>query len=67
MVKESVMGMMNEMSQAQKEMEMMADFARMEIKMKIMQIMFSQPTPEAKVAAITDYILKESNETRPMD
>ena len=56
MVKESVMGMMNEMSQAQKEMEMMADFARMEIKMKIMQIMFSQPTPESKVAAITDYI-----------
>ena len=67
MVKESVMGMMNEMSQAQKEMEMMADFARMEIKMKIMQIMFSQPTAEAKVAAIVDYILRESNETRPMD
>ena len=29
--------------------------------------MFSQPTAEAKVAAITDYILKESDETRPMD
>ena len=67
MVKGTVMGKMNEMSQAQREMEMMADFARMEIKMKIMQIMFSQPTAEAKVAAIVDYILKESNETRPMD
>ena len=67
MVKGTVMGKMNEMSQAQREMEMMADFARMEIKMKIMQIMFSQPTAEAKVAAITDYILKESDETRPMD
>jgi competence transcription factor ComK len=67
MVKGTVMGKMKEMSQTEKEMEMMADFARMEIKMKIMQIMFSQPTAEAKVAAITDYILKESDETRPMD
>lgn len=58
---------MNEMSQTEKEMEMMADFARMEVKMKVMQIMFQQPTAEAKVAAIIDYILKESDEIRPMD
>ena len=51
------MSKMNEESQNQEELRMLKEFAVMEIKMRIMTIMFEQPTADAKVAAIAEYIL----------
>ncbi len=44
-----------------RDLKLAADFAAIEVKLEIMKIMFMQPTPEAKLAAIIDY-LKEDEE-----
>ena len=52
---------MNEKSMEDKELELMKDFAVMEVKMDIMKIMFEQPTADAKVTAIINYILGDKD------
>ncbi len=51
------MSKVKELFENQEEVALAVDFAVMEIKMRIMTIMFEQPTSEAKVAAIAEYIL----------